>query len=147
MLSVNDDRAPYLESIADETITPGLLLKRTVPTGGTLTNVALFDGGEGATCQPIFAVENTRDGQTITDDYSAGDRVFYRACRKGDVVLAWLDASSTAVTVGVFLCPASTAGYLTNIADATTLAVHSVICVALEASVGAVAQRLKVQIV
>ena len=147
MLSVNDDRAPYLESMADESITPGMLLKRTLPTGGTFTNVSLFGDGAGTTCQPIFAVEDTRVGGTIADDYEAGDRVLYRACRKGDVVLGWLAASSSAVTVSTFLCPSSTAGYLTNIADPATLAVHSVIGIALEVSVGAVAQRIKIQIV
>lgn len=145
VLSVNESKAPYLEAIADEIITPGMLLSITPPTGGAMVNVSKFAGGAGATCQRIFATENTRDGGTISDDYAAGDRVMFRACRSGDVVLSWLDASSTAVVVGSYVCPSATAGYLTNIADTTPVA-GSTVGVVLTPSVGAVAQLIKIQV-
>lgn len=152
VLSVNEDRAPYKEAIALSTIKPGYLLEINA-SGATDEEfrVRAFNNGAGQTCQKIFAVENTRYGKTIDDSYSTGDRVMFRACRPGDVIMAYVAVDpSYPLAVGTFLCPDTSAGHLVNIGDAvvTTLYPGGVAAISMEArTTGVSSLMIKVQIV
>lgn len=156
VLSVNEDRAPYLEGVCLEALMPGHLLS-ILPSGSAdeLYGIYKFAGGVGGTAMKVFAVENTRYGKTIDDSYvvatGGNNRVMFRACRPGDTIMAWIECNTASpLTVGSYLCPGTTAGQLININDAavTTLYPGGVIAISLEAVSGDVTSRLiKVQIV
>lgn len=78
-----------VEALAAGTITPGMLIEWTSSTKFVAHNSA----GENAS--PMFAIENQLEGEGISDNYSAGERVFARIFRPGDEVYAVCAASQT----------------------------------------------------
>lgn len=107
----------FLEGIVNTgvTIAPGELVNLT--SAGTYTNVfasAVWD----YTATPIVAIENLEYGKDIDDTYLAGERLYMRYLRPGDVGWLWLTTSSTA-SIGSFLVP-DTTGELSVKADLTT---------------------------
>lgn len=160
-----EDKTPYLEGISDDNIKPGHHLELFPPAvADGLPIVKKFvsthsTGTGGDVCQKIFAVENTRHGKTINTEYVANDRVMYRACRPGDVVLCYVYMSQygPAINVGTFLCSSfdgSTAnGSLMNVAHSVlvSIAPGGVVAVSLEAidmpPSGSFTRLTKVQIV
>lgn len=74
---------PIKEALAAATIYPGEILQR-VPAAATVRR----HGNSLDYCQPLLvALEDENQGNEITEAYAAGDRVFFRAPQKGDVML------------------------------------------------------------
>lgn len=88
--------SPVLTSLAEATITPGMILIR--PPSGFFRP---HDNTDSA-CKPIIAVEDYIHSKTIDDDYSINDLVMARCCRRGDIVLAFL-ASNETIVIGDLL--------------------------------------------
>lgn len=129
--------SPLIERLAADTIMPGSLLFLE-PSG----SVGLFPDDEGA-CQKIFAIENVYKGGSIDTPYSSGQKLFYRHCRPGDVVLAWL-APVQAADEGTFLT--SSSGGTVRVTTGFPQ-VGGVVGVALEAvSTSGFIKRIKIEI-
>lgn len=79
------------ELIAEETINPGYLVKRT-PAG-----VAIADP---ASTQALVAVEMSDTGKSITDSYSTGDQTIVASMNKGSQVQLKIAAGAGAITLG-----------------------------------------------
>jgi hypothetical protein len=100
------------EQIAEVTINPGYLLKRT-PAGVNIT-----DAGSN---QVLVAVEMSDTGKSITDAYSVGDQTIIAAPQKGSQIQLKLAAGATAIQVGDKL-EASFDGTVTLVAGGFPLA-------------------------
>ena len=86
------------EKNAGATITPGMLVE--IAADGDFEPHSV-SGGPGA---KIFALEDAYQGNTITDDYSAGDRVIAQHFTPGEEVNAIASGDSTnAIAVGDLL--------------------------------------------
>ncbi|MBU2249824.1 MAG: hypothetical protein KKD77_23960 [Gammaproteobacteria bacterium] len=99
------------EDLADAAITPGFLIEITA----TGVKKHATKGGAAA---PMFAIENSLEGDEIGTDYDAGDRVQYVHARSGDEILAYL-ADGEDVTKGSFLCSNGN-GYLQKATPASS---------------------------
>lgn len=86
------------EAPADAALKPGHLIKKNSD-GEVLKHATA--GGRAA---PFFAKEQALMGDTIDTAYAAADVVPYHIAQRGDVVLARLPASATAVVIGDQLC-------------------------------------------
>lgn len=93
---VQDVNGRYLESVAEEIISPGHLVKRSA-TGG----VVRHNESHGI-AQVMIAIEDQYRGYDIDLDYAPGDVVNIRLCLPGDRVLAIVTAGPT-YQVGQYL--------------------------------------------
>lgn len=82
------------EQKAEAAITPGHLIEYSSTSGKVKKHAT-----QGGNASPIFAVEDSYQGQEIGDDYSADDWCFFLHCAPGDEVYAWL-AQGEAVSIG-----------------------------------------------
>lgn len=129
----------YEEGRAGGAITPGHLIMLT--SAGDYT----VDGTAGATDELTVAIEDSLRGKTIDDAYADDDLIRFVILRPGDVFLALLPASATAVVIGDNLirngdgCLKKTTGSPTQ-----------VVAVALEAvdnSAGGTVARIKCRVI
>jgi hypothetical protein len=88
---------PYVQT--GETVTPGMLLIRTPAPG---TDLVRPHDSLGGSAERLFAGEAGYHGRTMDDVYVAGERVYSRVLRSGDLVLAWVQ-SATPIVSGSFL--------------------------------------------
>lgn len=82
-IAVDCEGAIQNEGLASGAITPGMLLERTNASADTVK--AHSASGEYNT--RMFAVEDDLQGNSIDDDYSAGDNVLFKKCHPGQSVL------------------------------------------------------------
>lgn len=92
----DNPRGLYREFIAGGTIRPGDLVK-IYDDSGTI-KVKAFDAA-GTIGERVFAVEDRLQGNTISDNYSSGDRAQVYFPAPGEEIYAWLFAGEN-VTVG-----------------------------------------------
>lgn len=88
-LDVNGRRG---DGVADGTIKPGMAIK--------LASDGKWDAWTGATGEmgpTVIAVEDANRGKTVSDSYSAGDRVFYIQPLDGDLVAVLLKDGQSVV--------------------------------------------------
>ncbi len=83
-------QGPYqrIEKDAGDTIKPGMLV------AGNSDDELIPHGTEGGVAERLFAVEDTLQGDDITDSYSSGDKVQANSQVKGNRVQAWLKAGA-----------------------------------------------------
>ena len=117
-------QSKYLEAIAFDEITPGMLLR------WVGEDVVRKHNQEEGRLEPLFAVENPYWGKEIGDNYQAGDRVMIRELRHGDEIIAWAHPNET-YTYGDHLVSAGS-GALKSIAAPLTVSENCVVGVALE---------------
>jgi len=126
------------EAVAAGTITPGMLVELT-----SAGKVQAQSTAAASSVQRAFATENSLEGNTISDDYSANDTTFYEVVGPGVEVYAFLEAGEN-VAIGAFL-EAADAGALQAVSTGKPIAV------ALEAvdnsASGSTDTRIKVAIV
>lgn len=88
---------PVLEEYkADAILSPGYLLEI------NSTNEVKKHATSGGKCYALFALENSQQGKSITDDYALGEQVYCWWPRTGDEVLAKL-ANGENVVQGDYL--------------------------------------------
>jgi hypothetical protein len=126
-LQVSTTSAYYEAYCYNDAITPGMLCMRF-----DANTITPHSNNAGA-AENMYALEDGYQGRTIDDSYQAGDRVYTRICRSGDVVLAWV-RNALPLAMGAFLMSHGGGtlagnGHLTNI---TTPEVGGVLAVLLE---------------
>ncbi|MHA1809352.1 MAG: hypothetical protein ACTSYH_03465 [Candidatus Heimdallarchaeaceae archaeon] len=84
------------EGKANATITPGMLIER-MSTGNLRAHASA-----GQNAQRMFAIEDDLQGNDISDNYSANNRVQYVVCRRGDRIAA-LIADGEDIAIGDLL--------------------------------------------
>lgn len=89
----------YEEGIADDAITPGMLVQINATGGERHWKRHAVAGGDG---ERLFAIEDSLQGKTIDDVYAAGSLVRAVAAHRGDVIYGILNAGEN-VAVGDFL--------------------------------------------
>jgi hypothetical protein len=80
----------HAEDTASEAITPGHLVEVHTSSGRKLRKHATAKGF----AERAFALEDAYQGNTISDAYGSGDRVFYALAKPGAKVQAWLEAGA-----------------------------------------------------
>lgn len=102
-----DSSIPYTEGIAaapiDSYIFPGALIKLALADPQSGEGTYELTRVEGEAGQRLFAIENVYSGGNIITGYASDDKMLAKPCSSGDRVLAWIDASATAVSRGTFL--------------------------------------------
>jgi len=133
------------EAIAAGAITPGMLIER------TSADKFQAHSSAGQPAARLFAIEDELQGNTISDAYSAADRVQAEVCDPGDMVYALLAAGEN-VAIGAKL-ESDGAGALQAYAAGSAGEVEypaSLVAIAREAvdnsASGATATRIKVEI-
>lgn len=126
-----------LERVAAGTIVPGMLIEVT-----NADKVVAHATAKGPHIS-AFAVENDLEGKEISDSYATNDFVQAEIYRRGDEVLAFIEAGHAAVAIGAYLESAGD-GSLQAYSDGV------IVAQALEAvdnSGGGAMARIKVRIV
>lgn len=103
-LDVNGRRG---DGVADGTIKPGMAIK--------LASDGKWDpwtGGAGEMGPTVIAVEDANRGKTVSDSYSAGDRVFYIRPLPGDLVAVLLKDGEVVVKGDKLIKEASTGKFI-----------------------------------
>jgi len=85
---LSNREVPTLEGVAGATITPGMLIMESSDSGVDP------HGTENGVAAPLFAIEDSFQGNTVSTDYSATNRVFYVHAQGGDVIYALLETGN-----------------------------------------------------
>ena len=129
------------ERVAASTITPGMLIE--------FTSADKFQAHstEGGRALRLFAAEDALQGNTVTDDYSADDRVQGNVEHVGNVVNALVKAGED-IAIGDELISAGDGTLIENGSETSGTTVAQVVGIALEAQdlsgSGAVNTRTKI---
>jgi hypothetical protein len=139
------------EAVADATITPGDLIKR------TSTGVIRHATAAGNAMQ-IFAINSASQNRGIDSDYVAAEIVPFVIAESGTVINARVAAAATAIAVGDFLESAGNGTLRKHVAQSVneagsasiyTIQVAAIVGIALEAidnSGGGTAVRIRAEI-
>jgi hypothetical protein len=133
----------HKENLAAATITPGNLIEL------TSANTVQKHSTEGGYAEAFFAEEDALQGNTISDNYSAGDRVMGYLANKSDNIYAFIQAGQT-IVIGDKLISGGDDTLIKNGNEGTGTTVYEIVAVALEAvdlsATGAVATRIPVRV-
>jgi hypothetical protein len=132
------------EKLAGGTIIPGMLVQRTSTDGVIAHNVA------GGSVNKLFALEDDKQGNGITDNYSSGNLVQLWHPVPGEVVYAIATVSGGAIAIGDFVESDGTGRLRKQEGPQSSVAKDefgsSIVGVAVEAAASGVAVRFKVEI-
>ena len=104
-ISITSNQPPK-EGVASGTIYPGMILERT----STADQVQAHSHDRGRVHGNLVAVEDSLQGNDITDAYASASRIFFKSFLPGDEVLAYVGIG-TAIAIGDELC-SNGSGYL-----------------------------------